>query len=116
MELVPHTGRTHQLRVHCACIGHPIVGDDIYGVDGDGSMYGGFDFEGVDGGGGDNNNKVEDVFPCSMSLKMQRELDTFIRDGEEKGMGGLLCLHAKELSIYHPYTGAPMTFTSKAPF
>lgn len=25
------TGRTHQLRVHFACIGHPIIGDDKYG-------------------------------------------------------------------------------------
>jgi len=31
VELVPHTGRTHQLRVHAAAIGHSIVGDDLYG-------------------------------------------------------------------------------------
>jgi 23S rRNA pseudouridine1911/1915/1917 synthase len=31
VELRPETGRTHQLRVHLAQIGHPIVGDPIYG-------------------------------------------------------------------------------------
>lgn len=33
LELTPETGRTHQLRVHCAHIGCPIVGDRIYGGD-----------------------------------------------------------------------------------
>jgi len=31
VELQPYTGRTHQLRVHMAAIGHPIVGDGKYG-------------------------------------------------------------------------------------
>jgi tRNA pseudouridine32 synthase / 23S rRNA pseudouridine746 synthase len=33
LELIPKTGRTHQLRVHCAHIGIPIVGDYMYGSD-----------------------------------------------------------------------------------
>ena len=32
MELRPITGRTHQLRVHCAASGWPILGDPIYGT------------------------------------------------------------------------------------
>ncbi len=31
VELTPHTGRTHQLRVHLQSIHHPIVSDPIYG-------------------------------------------------------------------------------------
>ena len=31
MEVHPETGRTHQIRVHFAHIGHPLAGDDMYG-------------------------------------------------------------------------------------
>jgi 23S rRNA pseudouridine1911/1915/1917 synthase len=31
LQLFPRTGRTHQLRVHLASIGHPILGDSLYG-------------------------------------------------------------------------------------
>lgn len=31
LELYPLTGRTHQIRVHCAAIGHPLIGDSLYG-------------------------------------------------------------------------------------
>lgn len=31
VELEPVTGRSHQLRVHLAAIGHPILGDELYG-------------------------------------------------------------------------------------
>ena len=33
VRLQPRTGRAHQLRVHLAWLGHPIVGDKVYGTD-----------------------------------------------------------------------------------
>ncbi|HZM87909.1 MAG TPA: RluA family pseudouridine synthase [Blastocatellia bacterium] len=32
LELEPVTGRTNQLRIHCAGVGHPIIGDEMYGM------------------------------------------------------------------------------------
>jgi len=33
VRLIPITGRTHQLRVHCQFLGHPILGDQLYADD-----------------------------------------------------------------------------------
>jgi len=32
LEVTMETGRTHQIRVHLAAIGHPVAGDEVYGV------------------------------------------------------------------------------------
>jgi tRNA pseudouridine32 synthase/23S rRNA pseudouridine746 synthase len=38
VALMPVTGRSHQLRVHMLALGHPIVGDPLYGPDGVGEQ------------------------------------------------------------------------------
>ena len=35
VECTLHTGRTHQIRVHLKHLGHPVLGDDVYGKRGD---------------------------------------------------------------------------------
>jgi 23S rRNA pseudouridine1911/1915/1917 synthase len=37
LELEPLTGRTHQIRIHCDLIGHPLVGDSIYAASAEGT-------------------------------------------------------------------------------
>ena len=71
VEVEIKTGRTHQIRVHMAHIGHPVLGDRVYG--------------------GAKATKLNDsVIPRQM-------------------------LHAESLSLLHPDTGHPMTFTAPPP-
>ena len=118
VQLTPHTGRTHQLRVHCAALGHAIIGDDIYGFGGEGQFCGG---QGVaDALTVDQRQLHQDIF----SLLQEHEESEVIGVNDTSTSGeavrGIpqqrLCLHAEQLSIYHPITSAHMMFRVPASF
>jgi len=71
VEVEIKTGRTHQIRVHMVHIGHPVLGDRVYG--------------------GSKATKSEDG-------EITRQM-----------------LHAESLSLLHPETGHPMTFSTPPP-
>jgi RluA family pseudouridine synthase len=95
LMLTSISGRTHQLNVHCAAIGHPIVGDTVYGYDGEAASNGGLD---------------ESELP---SDKASAELQKAI---SEACAGKPMCVHAKSISFRHPVTKEDLSFESAAPF
>jgi 23S rRNA-/tRNA-specific pseudouridylate synthase len=94
VSLIPHTGRTHQLRVHWAALGYPILGDPAYGLYGEASPQGGLDSNG-----------------SGAPLELQQQL-TKHRPPHENRM----CLHAAKLSLRHPISGDSLTWEAPTPF
>lgn len=91
------TGRTHQLNVHCAAVGHPIVGDRVYGVDGDATPNGGLELRSqVDG---------------AASLELQQAINEKVTE-----LDLMMCVHAKCLAFKHPILNDELRFESVTPF
>lgn len=94
VQLTPVTGRTHQLRVHCAAIGHPILADPTYGILGEASQNGGFE-----------DKVMDNIMPTRASTALQMKLDQWA-----KNTGQVMCLHARKLKLDHPQSGQEMAF------
>lgn len=90
VELEPVTGRTHQLRVHLAAIGHPILGDSLYGTP-----------------------LSSAVMPAQAGIQPVQLLGSRLR-GNDEAMR--LLLHACSLSFTHPRCGKMLSLTSAPPF
>lgn len=95
LALTSISGRTHQLNVHCAAIGHPIVGDAVYGFGGEAAANGGLD--------------EADLPADKASSDLQQAIAA---DCSGKPM----CVHAKSISFRHPVTKADLSFESDASF
>lgn len=100
VKLTPVTGRTHQLRVHCAAIGHPILGDPTYGIYGEAAPNGGFE-----------NDILDELIEDRASVDLQLSLDQYAKD-----VGQVMCLHARQLQVKHPVTGERMVFEQPPAF
>ncbi|VEU44147.1 unnamed protein product [Pseudo-nitzschia multistriata] len=94
LKLTPITGRTHQLRVHCASIGHPILGDPAYGIYGEASANGGFE-----------EDLMDELIRDRASINLQLSLNEYA-----KVKGQVMCLHARELHVKHPETRESLVF------
>lgn len=79
------TGRTHQIRVHMASIGHPVVGDTLYGGAG----------------------QLTDQKAANLAGRRKRE--------PEKLKLGRNFLHAARLELIHPISGKPLELEAPLP-
>ena len=94
VKLTPKTGRTHQLRVHMAAIGNPMVGD---------TMYGGRIFRFAKAPGGDQ--------PGDAGSALSND-DT---GGLPEFQFARQALHAAEITFVHPVKLATMTIQAPLP-
>lgn len=99
VRLQPITGRTHQLRVHCAALGFPILGDPTYGVFGEAHPAGGLDCVPSLLRHGPQENLVQ-----ACPLEVQKAWTRYYPPNVEP-----MCLHAGVLEFAHPETGKPLS-------
>jgi 23S rRNA pseudouridine1911/1915/1917 synthase len=90
VDLMPHTGRTHQLRRHAAMLGHPIVGDARY--------WGNWQADGTSIVGAAENRE---------------EAARQAAEWEQRGI--TLMLSAVQLDLPHPSSGEPLSIECEQP-
>lgn len=92
VKVAPKTGRTHQIRVHLASIGHPVVCDKTYGLREE--LY------------------LSDIMPSQKCHCEPRRGEAILHSDDtcnDKCILNRQALHAAKLTFFHPRIKAPMT-------
>jgi len=100
VTLTSISGRTHQLNVHCAAFGHPIVADAVYGRGGDAAPNGGL-----------SDAEADELVPNANRVGADLEKEIAAAAADMK-----MCVHAKSISFKHPVTKENVSVTSESPF
>mmetsp|Transcript_27620 Transcript_27620/g.38856 ORF Transcript_27620/g.38856 Transcript_27620/m.38856 type:complete len:334 (+) Transcript_27620:141-1142(+) len=100
VSLTSISGRTHQLNVHCAAFGHPIVADSTYGLDGEAAPNGGL-----------TDAELDELIPNASraSAELQKQIADAAGDKT-------MCVHAKSISFVHPVTKEEVSLSCDASF
>ncbi|KAL3907970.1 MAG: hypothetical protein SGILL_008660 [Bacillariaceae sp.] len=102
VTLTSISGRYHQLNVHLAAFGHPIVGDNVYGTNGEAVPNGGLTDE-----------ELEKLAPnpTRATAEEQRLINEVVNAKELPP-----CVHAKYIKFKHPITKKVHEFSTESPF
>lgn len=105
LRLKLETGRTHQIRIHCAEAGHPLLGDDLYWKLSE-SIYDRLAKGKFEPRSAQN--------PAMEALRLIRE-DGLLKPPPTPAKAGRVALHSAKLSFIHPGTSKRVTFTEPPP-
>jgi len=102
VTLTSITGRYHQINVHLAAFGHPIIGDTVYGINGEALSNGGL-----------TNAELNELIPNPSRADDETQilLNELVLAKELPP-----CIHAKYIKFKHPVTKKEYEFKTKSPF